>query len=258
MLRLAMRAYCRAYDIDLNDYQVPEQGFSTFDAFFTRHLKPGLRPLDPEPDALLSPADGRVEDIGPIEPGAKLTVKGHAYSVAELLADRWAASLYAGGQFAIVYLSPRDYHRVHAPVDGRVRAVRHVPGSLFPVNSIGLQHIPRLFARNERVVIEQNSAAHGPVTSVMVGAIGVGRISLAFDNELITNNGRAYGERIYLGQEGPQLNRGDELGTFHLGSTVILFSGPGAGLAPVIRPGQRVRMGEAIWRRTESPNEVPL
>lgn len=252
-----MRAYCRAYRIDLDDYEIPEQGFPTFDAFFTRQLKPGLRPLDPEPDALLSPADGRVEDIGAIEPGAKLTVKGHAYSVAELLADRWAASLYAGGQFAIVYLSPRDYHRVHAPVDGRVQAVRHVPGSLFPVNSIGLQHIPRLFARNERVVVEQNSAAHGPVTSVMVGAIGVGRISLAFDPDLITNNGRSYGERIYLRDEGPRLNRGDELGTFHLGSTVIVFCGPGAGLTPVIRPGQRVRMGEAIWRRTEVPSEVP-
>jgi phosphatidylserine decarboxylase len=249
MLRVAMRAYCRAYSIDLDDYEVPEGGFPTFDAFFTRHLKPGLRPLDPETDALLSPADGRVEDIGQIEEGAKLTIKGHSYTVAELLADRWAASLYDKGQFAVVYLSPRDYHRVHAPVDGCVRAVRHVPGSLFPVNSIGLQHIPRLFARNERVVIEQSSTAHGPVTSVMVGAIGVGRISLAFDSELITNNGRAYGERIYLGQEGPLLRRGDELGTFHLGSTVILFSGPGASLVPVIRAGQRVRMGEAIWRR---------
>jgi phosphatidylserine decarboxylase len=252
MLRAAMSAYCRAYGIDLADYQVPAGGFPTFDAFFTRHLKPGLRPLDPEPDALLSPADGRIEDMGTIEEGAKLLIKGHSYSVAELLADRWAASLYAGGQFAVVYLSPRDYHRVHAPVDGRVRAVRHVPGSLFPVNSIGLQHIPRLFARNERVVIEQSSAAHGPVTSVMVGAIGVGRISLAFDSELITNNGRTYGERIYLGEEGPALSRGDELGTFHLGSTVILFSGPGAGLVPACRAGQRVRMGEAVWRRARS------
>lgn len=258
MLRAAISAYCRAYSIDLDDYEVPKGGFRTFDAFFTRQLKPGLRPLDPEPDALLSPADGRVEDIGTIEAGAKLLIKGHSYSVAELLADRWAASLYAGGQFAVVYLSPRDYHRVHTPVDGRVRAVRHVPGSLFPVNAIGLQHIPRLFARNERVVIEQSSAVHGPVTTVMVGAIGVGRISLAFDSELVTNNGRVYGERIYLGQEGPLLARGDELGTFHLGSTVIIFSGPGAGLAPVCRPGQRVRMGEAVWRREQVSSEVHL
>lgn len=256
MLRLAVQAYCRAYDVDLRDYEIPVGGYPTFDAFFTRHLKPGLRPLDSQPQALLSPADGRVEDIGTIESGARLTVKGHSYSVAELLSDRWAASLYAGGQFAIVYLSPRDYHRVHAPVDGRVRAVRHVAGSLFPVNAIGLQHIPRLFARNERVVIEQGSNLHGPITTVMVGAIGVGRISLAFDSELITNNGRAYGERIYIGQEGPMLGRGDELGTFHLGSTVIMFTSPSADLVAVCQAGQRVRMGEAIWRPKDPSSEV--
>jgi phosphatidylserine decarboxylase len=256
VLRMALRAYCRAYGIDLNDYQVPDGGFPTFDAFFTRYLKAGLRPLDPQPDALVSPADGRIEDMGPIEPGSRLLIKGRSYSVTELLADRWAASLYAGGQFAVVYLSPKDYHRVHAPVEGHVRAVRHVPGSLFPVNAIGLQHIPRLFARNERVVIEQNSPIHGPITSVMVGAIGVGRISLAFDSELITNDGRAYGERIYLDHEGPLLRRGDELGTFHLGSTVILFTGPGAGLVTACRAGQRVQMGEAIWRRAPNLREV--
>jgi phosphatidylserine decarboxylase len=249
MLRVAIRAYCRAYSVDLADYEVPVGGYPTFDAFFTRRLKPGLRPLDPEPDALLSPADGRIEDMGIIEEGARLTIKSQTYSVAELLADRWAASLYAGGQFAVVYLSPRDYHRVHAPVNGRVRAVRHVPGSLFPVNQIGLQYIPRLFARNERVVVEQNSPVLGSVTSVMVGAIGVGRISLAFDSQLVTNSGRAFGERIYLDKEGPTLERGAELGTFHLGSTVILFTGPGAGLVPALRAGQRVRMGEAVWRR---------
>lgn len=255
-LRLAVDAYCRAYDVDLADYEVPEGGFPTFDDFFTRKLKPGLRPLDPEPDALVSPADGRVEDAGTIEVGSKLKIKGRVYSVAELLADRWAASLYAGGQFAVVYLSPRDYHRVHAPVDGRVRTVRHVPGTLFPVNAIGLQHVPRLFARNERVVVEQASALHGPVTTVLVGAIGVGRISLSFDAELVTNDGRNHGERVYMSQEGPELQRGGELGAFHLGSTVIVFTGPGSGLLPAHRPGQRVRMGEALWRRSEAASEV--
>src|SRR5262249_54242760 len=149
--------------------------------------------------------------------------------------------------------SPRDYHRVHAPVDGRVRTVRHVQGTLFPVNEIGLRHIPRLFARNERVVVEQASALHGPVTTVLVGAIGVGRISLAFDSELLTNNGRAHGESIYSAADAPELQRGDELGAFHLGSTVIVFTGPGSGLTLARRPGQRVRMGEAIWRRNVPP-----
>jgi phosphatidylserine decarboxylase len=256
MLRLAVQAYCRAYGVDLDDYEVPERGFTTFDAFFTRDLKPGRRPLDPEPDALLSPADGRLEDAGPIEVGSKLRIKGRTYSVGELLSDRWAASLYAGGQFAVVYLSPRDYHKVHAPVDGRVRMVRHVRGTLFPVNAVGLRHIPRLFARNERVVVEQASALHGPVTTVLVGAIGVGRITLAFEPDIVTNDKRRFGERIYPGQDGPLLQRGGELGTFHLGSTVIVFTGPGSGLSLAYRPGQAVRMGEALWRRSVASSEV--
>jgi phosphatidylserine decarboxylase len=256
VLRAAMQAYCRAYGVDMADYEVPIAGFDTFDAFFTRQLKTGARPLDAELDALLSPADGRVEEAGAIEVGSTLRIKGRVYTVSELLSDRWAGSLYAGGQFAVVYLSPRDYHRVHAPVDGRVRCVRHVEGTLFPVNEIGLRHVPRLFARNERVVIEQSSELHGPITTVMVGAIGVGRISLAFNAALLTNAGRAHGEKFYTATDAPVLHRGDELGAFHLGSTVIVFCGPGSGLQLVKRVGQRVRVGEALFRRSGLPNEA--
>lgn len=251
LLRAAMQAYCKAYQVDLADYEVPDEGFSSFDAFFTRELKPGRRPLAGESDALVSPADGRVEDAGAIDPGSTLRVKGRNYTVGELLSDRWAGSLYAGGQYAIIYLSPRDYHRVHAPVDGRVRSVRHVPGTLFPVNAIGLAYVPKLFARNERVVVEQSSPRHGSITTVMVGAIGVGRISLAFAPGLLTNDRRVHPERIYDGDDAPYLQRGQELGTFHLGSTAIVFAGPGSGLELAIRPGQTVRMGEALLRRRE-------
>lgn len=257
VLRAAIRAYCKAYDVSLEDYEVPPQGFATFDAFFTRSLKPGLRPLDPDEDALLSPADGRVEDAGLIEPGATLRVKGRSYTVGELLSDRWAGSLYAGGQFAVVYLSPRDYHRVHVAVTGRVRAVRHVQGTLFPVNEIGVRYVPRLFARNERVVVEQLSPVHGPITTVLVGAIGVGRISLAFDSELLTNDGVDHGERLYGISEGPELKAGGELGAFHLGSTAIVFTGPGSGLRLVKRAGERIRMGEALMRRDTVRDEDP-
>jgi phosphatidylserine decarboxylase len=248
ILRAAIHTYCKAYGVSLDDYEVPPNGFETFDAFFTRRLKPGARPLDADEEALLSPADGRIEDAGVIEPGSTLRVKGRSYSVGELLSDRWAGSLYAGGQFAVVYLSPRDYHRVHVPVSGRVRAVRHVQGTLFPVNEIGVRYVPRLFARNERVVVEQHSPVHGPVSTVLVGAIGVGRISLAFD-PLLTNDGVDHGERLYGLQEGPELQMGDELGAFHLGSTAIVFTGPAASLRLVKRAGDRVRMGEALMRR---------
>lgn len=251
LLRASIRAYCLAYNVDLAEYEVPEAGFETFDAFFTRRLKPGTRPLDPDPGALLSPADGRLEDASVIEDGSTLQIKGRTYSVAELLSDARAPSLYAGGQFAVVYLSPRDYHRVHTPVTGEVQILRHVDGTLFPVNAIGLQHVPRLFARNERVVVEQNTAQHGPIATVMVGAIGVGRISMSFDAELVTNDGRAHRERTFAAGQGPRLERGGELGTFHLGSTVIVFAGPTAGARLVKRPGDHVRMGEALWRKRD-------
>jgi phosphatidylserine decarboxylase len=249
LLQALIRAYCLAYNVDLAEYEVPETGFETFDAFFTRQLKLGVRPLDPDSGALLSPADGRLEDAGVIEEESTLRIKGRMYSVGELLDDRLASSLYAGGQFAVVYLSPRDYHRVHAPVTGEVRLLRHVDGTLFPVNAIGLRHVPRLFARNERVVVEQVTQSHGPIATVMVGAIGVGRISMSFDADLVTNDGRAFRERTFPESGGPHLERGAELGTFHLGSTVIVFAGPAAGAQLVKRPGEHVRMGEALWRK---------
>jgi phosphatidylserine decarboxylase len=248
VLRRAMDVYCRAYDVDLSECEVPQQGFETFDAFFTRRLKPGARAADPDPDALLSPADGRLEDLGSIDSGATFLVKGRPYGVAELLGDDEAAARFQGGQFAIIYLSPRDYHRVHAPVSGRVASIRYVAGTLFPVNQIGLRHIPKLFARNERVAVEQHSERHGTVVSVMVGAIGVGRISLSFDDTVITNAGRDAGQRSY-GHAGPHLERAAELGTFHLGSTVVVFVPRTVPLVFERSAGDRVRVGEAIGRK---------
>jgi phosphatidylserine decarboxylase len=251
VMRAFMQAYCRAYRVDLSECEIPSAGFGSFDEFFTRRLKPGARPLDLDPTAVLSPSDGLIADAGPIDLSCSLKVKGRAYSVAELLGDDRAASLYAGGSFAVIYLSPRDYHRVHAPVDGRVRSVRHVPGTLFPVNDIGLAHIPKLFARNERVVVDQESDLHGPVSTVLVGAIGVGRITLSFNHDVITNDGRSFGEKVYAATDAPRLTRGDELGAFHLGSTVIVFTSPAAGLVLTHRAGESLRCGEALLRRAQ-------
>jgi phosphatidylserine decarboxylase len=244
LLERVIDAFVRAYGVDLDEAILPPAGFSSFDAFFTRKLKPGMRPLDPRAEAILSPADGRVEDLGPIDDRSVLVVKGCHYTVAELLADPQAAQRYAGGVYAVVYLSPRDYHRVHAPVTVRVVQLRHVPGTLYPVNKIGLDHVPRLFARNERVVIEQESERFGRVSSVMVGAIGVGRITVAFD-DLITNRGAAAGVREY-GAIGPTIARGEEIGTFHLGSTVVLMVPRDARASLTVPPGSTIRLGTAL------------
>jgi phosphatidylserine decarboxylase len=248
VLRAAVQTYCRVYDVDLSEYEVPPEGFESFDTFFTRGLKPGARPIDRDPDVLLSPADGRIDDIGVIEANATFEVKGRPYAVADLLGDAGIGAELEGGQFAVIYLSPRDYHRVHAPVDGPVAALRHIPGTLFPVNSIGVEHVPRLLARNERVAVHQRSPSHGRVTTVMVGAIGVGRISVSFDDSVVTNDGRPSGLRVY-GDAPPFLGRGDELGVFHLGSTVVLLLGPGTPAQWLTSAGSIVRMGQAIGRK---------
>ena len=248
VMNTAMRAYCRAYDVDLSECEVPAGGFTSFDAFFTRRLRSGARVLDPDPMTVLSPSDGRVEDLGIVEPGATIRVKGRAYDVGELVGDPSAGPEFEGGRFAVIYLSPRDYHRVHAPVSGPVTAVRHIPGTLFPVNALGVRYVPKLLARNERVAIHQRSQEHGRVVTVMVGAVGVGRIGLSFDDTVITNDGRAPGLRVYSDHP-PQLERGDELGVFHLGSTVVLLLPPGSGHRLLPPANAFVRMGEAFARK---------
>ncbi|MEM9730349.1 MAG: archaetidylserine decarboxylase [Myxococcota bacterium] len=240
----AVSAFVRAYDVDLSEVAMPEGGFRTFDDFFTRRLVAGARPIDPDPHAVVSPADGRIEDFGELTAGADLLVKGQRYSATDLLGDPEAAHRYEGGHYFIVYLSPRDYHRVHAPTSGPVNQVRYVPGSLFPVNRIGTDHIPQLFARNERLAIVQESGVHGTVTTIMVGAIGVGRIELSFD-DVQTNRGDEPGLRSYA--EAPVArDRGDELGVFHMGSTAIVMLPQGYALDFRVAAGDSVRMGQRI------------
>ncbi|MEM7437484.1 MAG: archaetidylserine decarboxylase [Myxococcota bacterium] len=237
-------AFVRAYQVDMSQVDMPQGGFPTFDAFFTRRLRPGSRIVDPDPKAIVSPADGRIEDFGPLTASAELQVKGHRYTAADLLGDADAAERYQGGHYFIVYLSPRDYHRVHAPTSGEVRSVRYVPGTLFPVNRIGTDHIPQLFARNERLAIVQEGHVHGNVTTIMVGAIGVGRIELSFD-DVQTNRGDTPGLRTYVD---PPITRerGDELGVFHLGSTAIVMIPSGYDVEFRAEMGAAVKVGEGI------------
>ena len=244
LLDAAIAAFVRAYDVDLGEVDIPPDGFQTFDEFFTRRLLPGARVVEPEPQALVSPADGRIEDLGEITSTGELTVKGQPYTAADLLGDPDEAARYEGGRYFIVYLSPRDYHRVHAPTCGAVQYVRYVPGTLYPVNQIGTDHIPQLFARNERLAIVQEGDVHGRVTTIMVGAIGVGRIGLSFD-EVETNRGDVPGVRDYANAPIPR-DRGEELGVFHMGSTAIVMTPPECALALVATPGSSIRMGERV------------
>ena len=212
LVRWGIHTFARVYDVDMGEAVVPPEGYRSFDAFFTRALRPGMRAVDMRDDVVVSPADGRVEDLGTIERNAKFMVKGFEYEVGELLGAPEEAARFQGGTFFIVYLSPRDYHRVHAPVDGRVRRVRHVDGTLYPVNNIGLTYVPKLFARNERVVTVQSSR-FGETATIMVGAIGVGRISMSFDPRIVTNRGQA-AQTLDFADSGTTLQRAAKLVAF--------------------------------------------
>jgi phosphatidylserine decarboxylase len=245
-LERAIDLYVRVYSLDLSEAEIPEDGFRTFDEFFTRRLKPGARPIEGDERVMVSPADGSVEDVGPIEAGALLHVKGQEYDVGELLGDPSDAARFAGGSFAVVYLSPRDYHRVHAPVSGRVSMVRHVGGTLLPVNRFGVASFPGLFARSERVAVFQQTEHHGEIATVLIGAIGVGRISVSFDPTVMTNVGRGPVTQRYALSRAPHLARGDELGIFHLGSTAVVLTGPEAKSSFRAQAGDVIRMGRAL------------
>lgn len=252
LLKPVLSVYGRAYRVAWDEAVVPEAGFTSFNDFFTRKLRDGVHRIDPDPAAVVSPADGRLEDEGPIDAGRTFTIKGQAYDAATLLGSADDAARYAGGRYFIVYLSPRDYHRVHSPVEGRVAFARHLPGTLYPVNQFGVTHVPQLFARNERVVVQVDSA-FGPVAVVLVGAFVVGKISLAFDGPPRPPHGGTPTERRYAPESAPYLARGGELGAFLLGSTVVVLLPPGA--PTTWQPAQAsvaraVRMGEAILRQS--------
>ncbi len=206
-------------DRDLEEYP-------TFGEFFARKLRPGLRPFE-DATAFSSPCDGALAASGPIEDGTLVQAKGRWYRIDELLADGDAAKTYAGGWYATIYLSPADYHRVHAPIAGKVTGYDYVPGALWPVKPWFTRNVDSLLARNERAIVHLDTAV-GPVAVVLVGAIGVGNLFLTHA-EIDSREWRARGEHHHLDLPSPvQVARGDELGAFLLGSTVVVVVPAGA------------------------------
>jgi len=236
--RAIMGAYSRAYRVNLEE-AMPEPGpYASFDAFFTRPLKDGARLINS--DAVVCPADGKLSSCGRVDSGSRIFVKGQHYDVGELIGDARDAARYSGGEFAVVYLAPGDYHRVHSPVDGEISLVRGIAGDLYPVNSIGEKHIPQLFVRNHRAAIVIDTRGLGRVTVVMVGAVIVGRITIS------ALPGRPSAEPgLHPVMPAKSVARGDEIGMFHLGSTAVVLLEPGLSVG---RPLGKVRFGESLLR----------
>ncbi|MEN1924926.1 archaetidylserine decarboxylase [Luteimonas qiangzhengi] len=240
----------RRFNVDLGEAAESDpRAYSSFNAFFTRALKPGARIADPDPASLLMPADGHISQCGPIgdadDAGRIFQAKGQSFTAAELLGDADDARAFEGGAFATVYLSPRDYHRVHMPWTGTLRETVHVPGRLFSVGTAAVRHVPRLFARNERLVCHFDTD-FGPMAMVMVGALLVSGVETVWAGEEIPAYGKQITRKDYRGK-GITLERFAEMARFNYGSTVVVLLPPGvAELSPELGAETPVRLGQRL------------
>ena len=242
--------FIRHFRVDMSSAEHPAASdYPDFNSFFTRSLQPGARPLPDMPEAITSPVDGCVSEAGDITGGRLIQAKGRDYSLTTLLGgDAERAAPYQGGKFVTLYLSPRDYHRIHMPVDGRLLETTYVPGRLFSVAPHTVRAIPGLFSRNERLVTLFDTPA-GPMAMVFVGAIFVSCMETVWDGVVNPSLGHALETRRYgtPGYPPVDLERGAEAGRFNMGSTVILAYGPGrVNWSNDLKPGLPVRMGQEL------------
>lgn len=251
--RRLIDGFMRLYpDIDMAEAAQPDPAaYSSFNAFFTRALAPGARPMPEDRELIVSPVDGALGAFGDARTGMICQTKGMAYDLRTLVggSEAWAAA-FLGGRYATFYLAPSNYHRVHMPLDGCVREMRYVPGRLFGVNPRCVRAIPRLFARNERLVTMFDTAV-GPMAMVMVGAFIVGGIHTRWAGQICPPHRPAPREESFVDAtlEKSYYARGDEMGRFSVGSSVILLFGPGAlGWQADLANGQQMVLGQSIAR----------
>ncbi len=239
--------FARGFDVNLEEVKldVPD-GFATFNDFFIRELKAGAREIDDDADAIVSPVDGTVSVAGAIRGDMIFQAKNIDYSLGDLLAtDLDAAEQYVDGSFATIYLAPYNYHRVHAPLAGELVAARYVPGDLYSVNDATVSRLNGLFRRNERLVMHFRSE-HGPAVLIFVGALNVGSISTPWTGEIRPRKNGVV-EVLDISTHPTRVEKGDLLGWFNMGSTVILLLPKGAAeWDDDLEPGEVLRMGEDI------------
>ena len=241
-----IRWFIRRYGIDMTLAVQPDpSSYPDFNSFFTRALREDVRPIASDPGDIVSPADGVISQLGEIVGGRLVQAKSRWYTVADLLqGDAEQASRYDGGSFVTVYLSPRDYHRVHMPCDGVLRKMTYVPGRLFSVNQTTTRVLPELFSRNERIIAHFDTSL-GPLAIIMVGAIFVGSMETVWHGLLTPPHGQKHHSWTYPPDN--HLGRGEEMGRFNMGSTVIVLLPPQAATWRAdLESGSTVRMGQGL------------
>ena len=243
-----IKVFAKKYNVDMSEAKKENfSDYESFNQFFIRELKDDARKINENPTALCLPADGRVSQIGHIDDERLLQAKGHFFSLSDLLAgDEELVNTFKNGEFATIYLSPRDYHRVHMPCDATLRKMIYVPGDLFSVNPFLAEHVPNLFARNERVICVFDTA-FGPMVQILVGATITASMSTVWAG--VINPPRTGEVKVwtYQGDSAIKLTKGQEMGAFQLGSTVInLFPANSVTLAEHLEVDIPVRMGEIL------------
>ncbi len=240
----AIRSFAKRYAVATDEAQLPLDAYENFGAFFTRRLRNGLRPIAPGDDVAVSPVDGTVYVAGTADQGRLFQAKGVDYELGALLGDADAARPFEGGAYATLYLSPRDYHRIHSPLGGQIRGYAYIPGKLWPVNPAAVRTVKQLFAQNERLVTFLDTPV-GACAVVKVGATCVGRIRAAYD-DVVANHASEPRRHTYANPL--RIAKGDELGVFEMGSTVIVLFERGRMKLDPLSEGQKVRCGQAIGR----------
>ena len=243
----AIRWFARKFDVEMKDAVEEDLGsYTSFNRFFTRALKPEARPIDQETHSICSPADGRISAIGEISEGRIYQAKGRDYSLEELIGrDQNAAKRLANGGFTTIYLSPRDYHRLHMPVAGTLVSQTHIPGRLFSVGPHTVRALPNLFARNERVIAQFETEA-GLMALVLVGAINVAAIETVWHGLVTPPQRRSINTINYRDEQAVNLAKGDEMGRFNMGSTIIVLMENPVTWRVDMQAGDAVRMGQYL------------
>ncbi len=245
LVRAEIALFARAVGVDLSEVRDPLDSFASLQAFFTRALRDGARAVDPATDALVSPCDGAWGQSGIVREGQLLQLKGRPYGLRELLGGADDEARFEGGAYATLYLSPRDYHRFHAPCAARVERVTYLPGTLWPVNRIGLEGVDGLFAQNERIcAFMRTDPGNAELCLVAVGATMVGKVRLTFDSVETNLSGAREERRRY--REGIALAKCEEWGRFEFGSTIVLLAEPGRITLDPRPAGTPVRLGARI------------
>ena len=247
LLKLILPFFIRQFKVNMEEAKNSDwKSYSSFNTFFTRELKEEAREICSDKKSIASPVDGAVSQLGEINDDLIFQAKGHAYSLTQLLGDREdLGKKFKNGEFNTIYLSPKDYHRIHMPIDGTLKEMIHVPGELFSVNPTTVENVPALFARNERVICLFDTDA-GPMAMILVGAIFVGSIETVWHGEVTPPTAKEIRNWLYEDEE-KSFIKGEEMGRFNMGSTVILLHAKNKmKWTNELKAEDAVRLGEVI------------